>query len=314
MQVQIIHGGNPLPVVHHEGQHWAIAPSEGEYAIRLYNNSSKRRFAVVSVDGLSVMDGKPAKRDGNGYVLRPYETLTIPGWRRSASEVAAFEFTANEGSYSEAMGHGTRNTGVIGVVVYDEKPKRRAQPFVRRRFVRRPPPWWVYWPYTIEWDEVVDIIETIGNDQSHSGTTTIYSASDSTDIKDASFGINSVLASTTCSIGGDPSNFSSGNFSSSDTFAAKGITRTSATLPTASADAEDVDLGTAYGQATEFNTSSVYFDRADKPCLEIVIRYGTAPRLQRFGVPVEQAMASVPSTPDPFPEGDCPAPPGWAQR
>jgi len=122
MQVKIVLGsGKSAPIHRHEGKLYAEVPATGSYKIRLHNDRSVRRLAVVSVDGLGILDGKPARRDGQGYVLQPHQTLEIPGWRRSASEVAAFELAHPEASYPAKAGQGTANVGVIGVAVYDEK-------------------------------------------------------------------------------------------------------------------------------------------------------------------------------------------------
>lgn len=122
MQIEIIgKKGRTLRSINHGGQTYIEAPAQGEYKIRLRNTSGSRRLAIVSVDGVNVLDGKDAGFDGRGYVLRPWETIDIPGWLRSDSKVAKFEFKEQGGSYAAQTGRGTSNVGVIGVAVYDEK-------------------------------------------------------------------------------------------------------------------------------------------------------------------------------------------------
>ena len=79
----------------------------------------------MSVDGRNVVDGEKAGFDGPGYVLRGFEVLEIPGWRRSDSQVARFEFQPQDKSYVAAIGDGVSNTGVIGVAVFEELILRR---------------------------------------------------------------------------------------------------------------------------------------------------------------------------------------------
>ena len=115
MQLDIIHNGQVLRTLAHEGQNYASAPKGGTYAIRLRNTSPFRKLAVVSVDGINVVNGADAGVHGSGYVLDAYGTVDIPGWRRSDNTVAAFEFKEQGGSYAAQTGRGTSNVGVIGV-------------------------------------------------------------------------------------------------------------------------------------------------------------------------------------------------------
>lgn len=126
MKIEIVQRGRVLKSYYHEGQTYVEAPPTGDYTIRLTNSSTKRRKAIVSVDGINVIDGETAgkRADGKwgpGYVLRARETINIPGWRRDNDKVARFTFEAQENSYSNQVGKGTSNTGVIGVAVFDEK-------------------------------------------------------------------------------------------------------------------------------------------------------------------------------------------------
>jgi hypothetical protein len=107
----------------HDGQNFIQAPESGTYVIRLINNSHLRKLVVISVDGRNIMDGESASPDGDGYVLNPWQTWDIKGWRRTDKEVAAFEFVDIEASYDKQMGGSGSNVGVIGVLVFDEVEK-----------------------------------------------------------------------------------------------------------------------------------------------------------------------------------------------
>ena len=147
MKVHIRQNGVDLPSVQHEGQRWVLVPPEGEYEIVLYNDSHNRRLAVVTVDGVSVVDASDGSREGTGYVLEPWQSFPIEGWRRSGQKAAKFRFTPNGDSYVAQMGKGTRNTGVVAVAVFDEKPKPVVLP--PPVVIREPPiiidPW--PWPW-----------------------------------------------------------------------------------------------------------------------------------------------------------------------
>ncbi len=91
------------------------------YTIYLKNHSPGRIEVVVSVDGLDVIDGKSASFSKRGYLLDPYGDLTIDGFRTSNSEVAAFRFGSVRDSYAARKHGDTRNVGVIGVALFNER-------------------------------------------------------------------------------------------------------------------------------------------------------------------------------------------------
>jgi hypothetical protein len=75
---------------------------------------------VGTVDGLDVINGKPGTFDNRGYVLLPFATLQIEGFRTSTSAVAAFRFAAVADSYAAQTGS-ARNVGVIGLAFFSER-------------------------------------------------------------------------------------------------------------------------------------------------------------------------------------------------
>ena len=94
------------------------------YSIVLRNNTSKRLECLVTVDGLSVIDGETPTDNTRGYILAPYGNTTIEGWRTSLDTVNLFKFGDPSRSQSAGTGHGAANCGVIGVLVYQEfQPK-----------------------------------------------------------------------------------------------------------------------------------------------------------------------------------------------
>jgi len=121
MHIEIVQDGQVLRTIRHKGQTYVKAPKGGAYTLRIRNPYNKRRLAIVSVDGINVVDGETAGHDGPGYVVEPFQTVDIPGFRRSDDTVAAFEFSAEGESYSAQTGRGTKNVGVIGLAVFDEK-------------------------------------------------------------------------------------------------------------------------------------------------------------------------------------------------
>jgi len=119
--------GQPLQTYAHRGQNWIAGNPGGRYAVRLTNRTGARVLAVLSVDGVNAVTGETADPSQGGYVLDPYESAEITGWRKSLQEVAAFYFTALPDSYA-ARTDRPDHVGVIGVAVYREKEKPRPVP------------------------------------------------------------------------------------------------------------------------------------------------------------------------------------------
>jgi len=124
--------GGLLPATDRSGTLTAIGSVDQRYDIVLENHSAQRLEVVVSVDGLDVVDGSDASYDHDGYVLEPWATLDIAGWRTSYDHVAAFRFSDIPDSYGARTGR-ARNLGVIGVAVFDEaRPHPQARPWTAR--------------------------------------------------------------------------------------------------------------------------------------------------------------------------------------
>ena len=79
------------------------------------------REVVLSVDGLDVIDGKAGSIRKKGYVIAPGKTLEVKGFRTSTSAVAAFKFSSVGASYANFSGGDTRNVGIIGMAVFQDK-------------------------------------------------------------------------------------------------------------------------------------------------------------------------------------------------
>jgi hypothetical protein len=113
--------GARLPTHYARGQHWLAGEPGGVYSLRLRNRTGERLLAVVSIDGVNVISGETASPDQTGYVLEPYASVTIDGWRKNLREAAQFYFTALPDSYA-ARTDRPFDVGVIGVAVFRELP------------------------------------------------------------------------------------------------------------------------------------------------------------------------------------------------
>lgn len=112
--------GSDILMTRHAGRMYAAGEPGHSYAIRLQNRSGERVLVVVSVDGVNVISGETANPRQTGYVLEPWQSTTINGWRKNMDEVAAFNFTSLPNSYAARTGR-PGDVGVIGVAVFNER-------------------------------------------------------------------------------------------------------------------------------------------------------------------------------------------------
>jgi len=112
--------GDVLSTWRHRGTSWVAGRPGDRYALRLSNRTGGRVLVVLSVDGVNVVSGETAATGQTGYVLGPWASAEITGWRKSYSEAAAFYFTALPDSYA-ARTDRPDNVGVIGAAVFRER-------------------------------------------------------------------------------------------------------------------------------------------------------------------------------------------------
>lgn len=127
--IQLHVGGKQLCRFTHGGFDYVVAPESGDFEVEVRIrtatwpaycfNSSARKEVCVSVDGLSVMDGKPASVATRGYVTSE-SSLLVPGWRLDADRVARFELGGKASSYAELSGRDAGNCGIVSAVVFNE--------------------------------------------------------------------------------------------------------------------------------------------------------------------------------------------------
>jgi hypothetical protein len=125
-------GGDVLPGFAAEGRTYVVGHAGERYLIRITNDTGGRFEVVGSVDGLDVIDGRAAAYGKRGYIVHPYSSLTIDGFRTSDDTVAAFRFAAVRDSYAARTGD-DRNVGVIGLAFFAEEGSRWTTDELARR-------------------------------------------------------------------------------------------------------------------------------------------------------------------------------------
>jgi hypothetical protein len=134
----VLVNGRKVKEYSHNGLTFIEAKEGTEFSIEVKNHQSGRVVAIVSVDGIDVVDGKPATSKSRGYILNGHSAETVNGYRRSQDQIATFKFTNSEGSYATDKGSG-QNNGIIAVKFVGE-----AYAYARALNVVQPPrpsPW-----------------------------------------------------------------------------------------------------------------------------------------------------------------------------
>jgi hypothetical protein len=112
--------GETLRTYRDHGKFYVAGTPGHRYSVRMANRTGGRVLTVLSVDGVNAVTGQTASADQTGYVLDPWESTDVAGWRKSNEEIAEFNFTALPDSYAARTGR-PANVGVIGVAVFTER-------------------------------------------------------------------------------------------------------------------------------------------------------------------------------------------------
>lgn len=124
VSVETSREGRPVRTYVHDGRTYIESHEDLVYRVRVKNLTSKRIMAVISVDGRSIVTGKPVSTDSTetGYILGPYAEELFRGFRVDENQIAEFTFGKRETSYATEKGDGQGN-GVIAVRAFAEKEK-----------------------------------------------------------------------------------------------------------------------------------------------------------------------------------------------
>lgn len=299
-EVTVLVNGKPITEYAHQGKTYIEGRKGSEYAIRVKNNTYGRICAVVSVDGLNILTGKPAASTDPGFVLNNYEEITIPGWKLDSKEAAKFTFSAEDGSYSVQAGQGDTNLGVIGVKVFTEKRRYYSNPIIR--------PFGPIHAAKASYDAsrgagggvYDDGLRPRGIAPSWDAGSVLAGA--------PSYGAAASAASARADImnsflAAEPTR----SFASADSCVA--------TASCAAVEEESLTLGTGFGKVTEMKTHEVQFEREAYAAATMVFTYNTRKNLEKIGISFAKKKKPKPAKkpePQAFPaDTGCKPPPGW---
>jgi hypothetical protein len=143
--VQILReNGETLPTYQLRDRFYVQGSVSERYVIRIVNPTPRRIEAVVTVDGLDVIDGENGDLRKRGYVVPAWGETRIEGFRTSEADVATFRFSSVGGSYAGQKGK-ARNVGVIAVALFEEQGHPDQQIIVGE--APPPPPVYRYRPH-----------------------------------------------------------------------------------------------------------------------------------------------------------------------
>ncbi len=139
--VQVIsETGETAPTYALKGRYYVQGNDNERYTIRVTNPTGNRVEAVVSVDGLDVVDGEDGDLKKRGYIVPAYGEVRIEGFRTSLADVATFRFSSVDNSYAGKKGK-ARNVGVIAVAIFEEQAPPPEQQIIVPEVARRPSHW-----------------------------------------------------------------------------------------------------------------------------------------------------------------------------
>src|SRR5882672_1936234 len=100
IELTILVNDKPVFEYPHQGQTFVEGRAGSEYEIEVCNRTPQKVEAIISVDGLSVIDGKPAGYNSQGYLVPSRTSVRIPGWVLNSQKVAKFAFSGMNASYT----------------------------------------------------------------------------------------------------------------------------------------------------------------------------------------------------------------------
>jgi hypothetical protein len=139
--VQVIaENGDTAPTYAFKDRFYVQGNLNQRYTIRVTNPTASRVEAVVTVDGLDVVDGEAGDLRKRGYIVPAYGEVRIEGFRTSLADVATFRFSSVDNSYAGRKGK-ARNVGVIAVAIFEEQAAPPDQQIIAPEVTHRPYRW-----------------------------------------------------------------------------------------------------------------------------------------------------------------------------
>lgn len=341
LEIQV--NNRPVKQYKHNKKVYIEGRKDSEYSILVKNDNNVPVYAIVSVDGLSVIDGSPASENSVGFLIKKKSSITVLGWMISEKEVAKFTFSEKKAAYTEQTNKkNAPNIGVIGCIIIAEKDETKDWEKILKEIkkyqekekeyipypVPYPTPYPVY-PSPWDWDYYRPRIWyhspyyngiTYSNNISYSvggtsglGVGVIGSGDNLSSYGSGSSISNSVQNFGNFSIAGDSG---LGNINSNYSGASgAGVSCNNVSLSSNVVNSSDEKLGTAFGDKAKMKDADL-----DKPfdigdiIKSFVIYYDNRKNLEKLGISFEKKKI-VQKEPNPFPASKfkfCKPPEDWS--
>jgi hypothetical protein len=302
--LNILVNGNRCKQHQHEGKTYIEAKNGSEYVIEIKNNHYKRVLAVCSVDGLNVLTGKTASETDTGYIIGPYSSEKIKGFRFSDSEWAIFKFGYKfyGNTYAQSKEDGSeKNCGIIGIKLFYEK---ELEPSITYTINTYPPvavyPWWPYYTWPTWWYQGYS-----GTGLSAGNINTNYSVTGAA-LNNATYTCNNgsgtgLLAGNIPSLSNVSANYCCSAGNEQDLFAYHGNIEVEQPK-------QKFDMGTEWGRKEYSKVHSVSFERGYL-AQAFDIYYASREALLNMGIPLNKGLSV--NLPQSFPGGYAQPPKNW---
>lgn len=113
-----------IPLYRNQDEQYQFYGKENErYIIYLHNTSPRKVYeAIITVDGLDVINGQSGSYQNRGYLLRTGDTLFVEGFRKSDQQVAAFRFSTPDEDYvNHNIQNNKKDLGIISVALFESE-------------------------------------------------------------------------------------------------------------------------------------------------------------------------------------------------
>jgi hypothetical protein len=115
--------GTPLYQNADRQDRWYLEAREAaNYDVTVRNLTGERVGFVIAVDGLNAINGLKSHlgADEPMYVLDPYASTTVKGWRKNLGNVSKFVFVDERDSYAARTDQANGDLGWVRVVAFNE--------------------------------------------------------------------------------------------------------------------------------------------------------------------------------------------------
>ncbi len=302
-EVKLLIRGKQITEYEHNGNLFVEGRQGSEFEIEIVNRNNFRIEAVISVDGLSITDGKDAGTNSAGYLVEANSTVRVPGWKLSNEQVAAFFFSGKKQSYATQSTGSSRNNGVIGAMIFRERPRTTYQnPIHGGAFpggILRGGPFG---------GGYVDPSRSAGGVM---GGGIVGQPYNPLSMQDDYFYCLSASASS----GSFDSEWAATKAALTSDADLRNTTRSATrnVIPTSlSNSAPDPvnNIGTGFGAAQEYRTTEVNFERGDMLAM-MILYYDDARGLRARGIELGRKTIRQVAVPQAFPQMSCKPPQGW---